>query len=194
MIYSAYSQGENFNTLEEQRKVSLELLSYGLDAEFHIKDTDLRIEHGPLGKPSLRDHQEIHISLAHCQCGVTTVLSHGSVGIDIEKIRPYSVYAARRILDEAELERVEASADPSREFFRYWTLKESYIKAIGVGLSYPMKTIHLLLEEDGQVRSNQKDARFSLYEHDLGFIVATCQLRGSSAETSRLLEARFTLP
>lgn len=193
MIYSVYSKGDNFNTLEEQRKASMELLSYGLDTEFKIKETNLHLYYSPLGKPYLRDYKDIHMSLAHCLHGVTTILSRECVGIDIEKVKQYNVYAARKILDEVELKKVEASADPSREFFRYWTLKESYIKAIGMGLSYPMKSIHIILEEDGQVRSNHNDAKFSLYENDLGFIVAICQLL-VSAETSRLLEKVFTLP
>lgn len=194
MIYSAYSRGANFKTLEEQRKACLELISYGLDAEFQIRETNPGIDHSALGKPSLRNHKDIHISLAHCIHGVTAVLSRERVGIDIEKVRPYSVHAARRILNEVELGRVGASADPAREFFRYWTLKESYIKAIGEGLSYRMRTLQLTLEDGGVVRSNRKGASFCLYEHDLGFIVAICQLHGSSAEASRLLEQRFTLP
>lgn len=194
MIYSAYSKGGNYNTLEEQRKASLELITYGLDSEFHIKEVNLQLDYSPMGKPSLREYKDIQISLAHCLHGVTAILSRERVGIDIEKVRSYNIYAARKILDEVELKRVEASADSSKEFFRYWTLKESYIKAIGVGFSYPMKTIQFMIEEDGQVRSNHKEAKFSLYEHDLGFIVAVCQLIGSSAETSRLLEQKFTLP
>lgn len=194
MIYSAYSKGANFNTLEEQKKASLELITYGLDSEFYIKERNLQLDYSPLGKPFLRDYKDIHISLAHCRHGVTAILSRERVGIDIEKVRPYNIYAARKTLDEVELKRVEASVDSSREFFRYWTLKESYIKAIGMGFSYPTKTIHFVLEEDGQVRSNHKEALFSLYEHELGFIVAVCQLVGSSTETSRLLEQKFTLP
>jgi len=194
VIYSAYSKGANFNTLEEQRKASLELISYGLDSEFHIKEEDIHLDYSPLGMPSLREYKGINISLAHCLHGVTAILSRERVGIDIEKVRPYNIYAARKILDEVELKRVEASKDPSREFFRYWTLKESYIKAIGMGLSYPMKTIQFYIEEDGQVRSNHKESKFSLYEHDLGFVVAVCQLVGSSTETSRLWEQKFTLP
>lgn len=194
MIYSAYSRGGNFNTLEEQRKASLELISYGLEAEYNIKEANQNLDYSPLGKPFLRNYMDIHISLAHCRHGVTAILSRERVGIDIEKLKPYNIYAARKILDEVELKRVEASVDSSREFFRYWTLKESYIKAIGMGFSYPTKSIHFVLEEDGQVRSNHKEALFSLYEHELGFIVAVCQLVGSSTETSRLLEQKFTLP
>lgn len=194
MIYSAYSNGANFNTLEEQRIKSMELLSYGLDAEFHIKEKNVYLDYSPLGKPSFRDYKEIHMSIAHCSHGVTVILSRESVGIDIEQIKQYNIYAAKKILDENERKRVEASADPSKEFFRYWTLKESYIKAIGMGLSYPMKSIHIILEEEGQVSSSQKDAIFSLYENDLGFIVAICRLIDSSAEASRLWEYGFVLP
>lgn len=194
MIYSAYSKGANFNTLEEQRIKSMELLSYGLEEEFHVQKTDLYLDYSPLGKPSFRDYKEINMNIAHCRHGVTVVLSRDCVGIDIEQIKPYNVYAAKKTLDENERKRVEASVDPSKEFFRYWTLKESYIKAIGMGLSYPMKSIHIILEEEGQVSSNQKDAIFSLYENDLGFIVATCRLLDSSAKASRLWEYGFVLP
>ena len=33
-------------------------------------------------------------------------------------------------------------------FFRIWTLKESFVKALGIGISYPLKSAEFLINDD----------------------------------------------
>jgi 4'-phosphopantetheinyl transferase len=65
-----------------------------------------------------------------------------AVGVDVENVschQPAMELASRFFSPEevASLRRVEAEA-LNREFYRHWTLKESYLKAYGVGLSLPL--------------------------------------------------------
>jgi 4'-phosphopantetheinyl transferase len=73
--------------------------------------------------------------------------------------------------------RVEGSDDPDREFFRYWTLKESYVKALGCGLSYPVKELHVEVSRDGEAVSNKPGAAFRLVEELPGVVIGLCWLR-----------------
>jgi 4'-phosphopantetheinyl transferase len=70
--------------------------------------------------------------------------SQAPVGMDIEKIRPFRDLLISRILTPQEQEFLEAKSKTqnSRQewFFRFWTLKESYIKYTGQGLSMPLNS------------------------------------------------------
>ena len=72
-------------------------------------------------------------SLAHKSTMVAAVAAPEPVGIDIERIRPYSQGLHRRLASRAEwdlADRCDASL-----FFRYWTAKEAVLKAVGKGLT-----------------------------------------------------------
>lgn len=74
----------------------------------------------------------IYWSLTHKVAYVGGVVSGTDVGIDIEKIRPCSppLYKKTATAEEWQL----SDADPMLLFFRYWTAKESVLKASGSGV------------------------------------------------------------
>ena len=80
-------------------------------------------------------------------CAVT--LTH-AVGVDVESAgRQADPRVAQRVLSPPELERFLAAHDSQQRelFFRYWTLKEAYAKAIGLGLSLRLSEISFTLDE-----------------------------------------------
>jgi 4'-phosphopantetheinyl transferase len=105
------------------------------------------------GKPSIDpelDSSPLRFSLAHTRgLAVVAVTERADVGVDVER--------ADRIVDAARLSSrffspEEATAlqgmPPERlrgRFFLYWTLKESYIKALGLGLSLPLASFSFRL-------------------------------------------------
>lgn len=70
----------------------------------------------------------------------------GQVGVDIEHCKPMSDLSqlARAVLTDAELASLSVS-DPSapRRFYQYWTVKESYLKAVGTGLQLSPRAIEV---------------------------------------------------
>jgi 4'-phosphopantetheinyl transferase len=97
---------------------------------------------GPHGKPSLASDTSLLFNVAHSnRVGLFAFARGTSIGIDVEYVRPvnHDVLAARYFspVECAALERVP----PDRRgeaFFRCWTRKEAYIKALGGGLSVPL--------------------------------------------------------
>jgi 4'-phosphopantetheinyl transferase len=80
------------------------------------------------------------------------------VGIDVEDVaRPeVSMDLARRFFSTSEADALDAlppAARPSR-FFDYWTLKEAYIKARGLGLSLPLDRFSMQLDPQRPPRIN----------------------------------------
>lgn len=71
-------------------------------------------------------------SLAHKPEYVAGVVADFPVGLDIEKVRPFSLGLYRMTADESEWNLAETRS--SLLFFRYWTAKEAVLKSVGIGL------------------------------------------------------------
>ncbi len=106
--------------------------------------------HGkPVIDPDL-DSSPLSFSLTHTKgLAVVAVTGGADVGMDVERADRF-VDAARlssRFFSPEEITALqELSPDRLRErFFLYWTLKESYIKARGVGLSLPLDSFSFRL-------------------------------------------------
>ena len=95
------------------------------------------IAFGPQGKPYFPDRPDLQFSLSHSADAALCALSDSSVGCDVEILGPARPELAERFFHPSE--RRWLSALPPSEydeaFFRLWTLKESYLKATGLGLS-----------------------------------------------------------
>lgn len=176
MIYTVCSGDSALRTIDEQREASRALLEEAFSREYGIEAGKRGIMKDAWGKPYLQDCQGIHFNISHCRGGVALCLSSCRTGIDIERARPFSGVTAAKVLNKAEWLSVQQSEEPEREFFRFWTLKESYVKAIGTGLDYPMNNVCFAIGRDRSITCNQVDCGFCLLENDLGFITAVCYL------------------
>jgi len=83
-------------------------------------------------------------------CGVAL---SSDIGVDVECVcRPvYTEKIVRRHFSIGEAEDV-LSQSPERKrerFFEYWTLKEAYAKALGLGLAIPLSLVRFRLGESG---------------------------------------------
>jgi len=171
LIYTCYSDGKDLNTYARQKEVARNLINYGLLHEYGI--TGEEIVKSPLGKPEFKNERNIKLSISHCEGAVAVLLSDHEVGIDVERVRRYEREAARRILTEKEWSVLSKEKEnPEELFFRYWTLKESYIKALGAGLTYPLKKISFTIGKDG-IQSNKPWAKFYVVSNCEEYIIVT---------------------
>ena len=113
-------------------------------AEHGIRANDLPVRIGPFGKPTFDADNGFHFNLSHAHDRVLAAIADAPVGCDIERIGPVSADVLRACLTDAERAEVEAAGDGearARAFCRFWVRKESYVKALGRGLSVEPKTI-----------------------------------------------------
>lgn len=96
------------------------------------------------GKPALAEAPpDLAFNVSHAgNLVVLAVARGGALGVDTEGVESRIAvddladrYFAREEADELRTQPVERR---QRRFFEYWTLKESYIKARGMGLSLPL--------------------------------------------------------
>lgn len=96
---------------------------------------------GSHGKPVLANGA-LHFSLSHSHGLIMIALAPVEVGCDIERIDPDLAWRplAERFFSPGERRALLAlpEAGARRAFFDCWSRKEAYVKAIGLGLSYPL--------------------------------------------------------
>lgn len=119
----------------------------------HYLDQDpsqIVIDKAPKGKPRIH-HPSLHFNLSHSGGRLVIGLSdQGELGIDIEIERHRARLEAlvERVFSKEEQERTRR-LDPlslQRAFYRSWTLKEAYVKAVGAGISLGLDRV--VLDED----------------------------------------------
>ncbi len=92
------------------------------------------------GKPYLQGANDVFFNLSHSEDYVLCVVSDVEAGCDIEKIKDFKDSLAKRVLSDSEYADVQSKTtreEKNAAFFRYWTLRESYMKYTGLGLSLP---------------------------------------------------------
>jgi len=125
-----------------------------------------------------------------CACATSRV-----VGVDAERVRDAPLDVANRYfspIEVAELRALPPDAQPER-FFQYWTLKESYIKATGKGLSTPLDQFSFRLDTPGRIELfchaglNDDPQRWQswLLEPAPGYLVALTVERGPQQIVAR---------
>jgi len=109
---------------------------------------------GPHGRPEIDDAGvDLHFNLSHSAGLVICALARGrAVGVDVEHLgrRAFELTLVNRYCSPSEAEDVcDQGRDWRDRFLAYWTLKEAYLKARGVGISVPLADISFTLTESG---------------------------------------------
>ena len=112
---------------------------------------------GPHGRPEIAEPASpLHFNLSHSAGVVVCALSRNrAVGVDVEDLtrRAPDPAIVTRYCSPAEAEDVCAQADGWRDrFLTYWTLKEAYLKARGLGISVHLSDISFTLAGGEQPR------------------------------------------
>jgi len=109
------------------------LTHFGIDDYF-------KFGYGPYGKPFLVNYPDVHFNISHCHKAIFCAVGDTPIGVDIEEIQ-YDKALAKQIFSDTEIIRINGSDNPSVEFTKLWTMKESYLKLIGSGLTDDLKSV-----------------------------------------------------
>lgn len=111
----------------------------------------------PHGKPDLDIDGRLTFNLSHSGPQALIAVARGrSVGVDLEVVRdlPEAADFARRnfAAEEWQAWSATAAARQMDAFFAYWTAKEAYLKALGLGLARPLDSFAVAVDSVGSVR------------------------------------------
>lgn len=146
-----------FEHSRRQHLLARVLLRGALSRYAAVDPRSWRFDANPHGRPFIAAPAlaaPLAFNLAHTDGLVVCLVARGAeAGVDVEyTLRPteYAQIAGRFFsrLEAAALEALPPAAQRER-FFAYWTLKEAYIKARGLGLAIPLDAFSFALDGDG---------------------------------------------
>ena len=110
----------------------------------------------------------VFFNVSHAGDYVVGVSSDCEVGCDIEKIRKAPMEIAQRHFLAVESAYIQEAPDRDKAFFTLWTLKESYMKMTGKGMSLPLNSFEIVRTTDGFAlgKSPEKPCFFKTMEFD----------------------------
>ncbi|MCH5211243.1 MAG: 4'-phosphopantetheinyl transferase superfamily protein [Oscillospiraceae bacterium] len=106
--------------------------------ESALKQHGFLAENVVIGKNGKPECDGVYFNLSHSADMVLCAVSDVPIGCDIEKVTDAPMEVAERYFSEKErryIANAQNPADADRRFFRLWTMKESYMKMTGEGMS-----------------------------------------------------------
>ena len=157
------SEKERYNNFYLERDkhnflVGRGVLRSALSKYINKLPTEIVFRHNSNGKPLLNETDDYYFSVSHSNNYVAVAIARSrEVGVDIEFLKydlitlTGNLNIAKRFFASIEYEDlVGIPIDKQNSHFcMLWTLKESYIKALGAGLTKPLCELVFKFEEDG---------------------------------------------
>lgn len=159
-----------------------------------VAPTDWRFSEGESGKPYVSGPPgvpRIEFNLSNTHGLIACVVSlFSQIGVDAEWLgRPgETVSIADQYFSPTEVRELRAQHPEvqGHHFFRYWTLKESYIKARGLGLALPLDQFsfhwsnndHIRITFNSQVADDPRNWRFALLDGPSHMVAVSAQTGG----------------
>ena len=162
------------------------LLQYALQIE-NIREPSFHVTSN--GKPYLAGEERLYFNLSHSEEMVMCAIAEKEVGCDVEKKTVLDRRLAEYVMTEYELNRIydlEKDSEQQEMFFRLWTLKESYMKATGLGIGLEPKSFGMVSRKDKVKVTPPVDERefhFKEYFLNDGYCYSCCSLSEMFCDT-----------
>jgi 4'-phosphopantetheinyl transferase len=117
----------------------------------------ISFEYGVRGKPAVSKNRQLDFNLTHSEgLAAVAVTAECALGLDLEHLRPIpdiEEIAGRYFCPEEAAEILSlAPGEREQAFFRCWTRKEAYVKAVGDGLFCPLDSFQVTTQADKPAR------------------------------------------
>lgn len=161
------------------------------------------------GRPEIANaaarEAQLTFNISHTHSLIVVGVTRGrAIGVDVENVvdREAAIGVANRFFAPAEVAalNVTPAAEQPYRFFEYWTFKESYIKARGMGLSLPLDRFSFSFRDAQSVElatepgldDDPRRWRFRQYRPSPEYLVAVCV--ESNADAPLRITARRSVP
>jgi len=154
--------------------------------------SSISIHRYPNGKPFLPDFPNLHFNITHTDHIAVLAIDTKLVGIDIEKVSTARMAIANRFFSESEKEMLNTCTANQRDrlFFELWTIRESFVKAIGIGIFGTMGDFAPEKNETGWQVNHADTGLWNIKHYNLSaeYIVALCSKKQEFPEAIEMID------
>lgn len=153
-----------FNEADKKRSLMSELLiRKAASDKLCIPTKRVNISYNPYGKPYIDNERYFKFNISHSESYVVIAISNYKVGIDVEMNKKTDIAIAKRFFTKNEYQYIKSfitESDRINAFYMIWTLKESYVKALGKGLSIPLNSFEFVIDNGIHIRNQKVNMKF----------------------------------
>lgn len=175
---------------DQQRSLAGELMVRKFYKEY-LGQYELEFELNEHNKPFLSGVEDQYFNISHSGNFVVGAFSDQAVGIDVEMIGKDRRAIAKRYFTEEEITQMQTIKRPKEQidfFYRLWTLKESYMKALGMGMSMSLSSFSFQVLSNGIVLEYSKHDQNWVFYSQLWKQQAYLSLCSKSNEKPEIIE------
>lgn len=171
-----------------------------------VAPSDWQIVEGPRGRPAIaHPPTDWSFNLAHSGGLVACALSlQSQIGVDLEHLdrRPMPPELFRRYCSPSEVADIDRQPEElrSRRFLTYWTLKEAYLKARGLGIAVPLAEVEFSVSGPqpaitfrGSLAGTDSAWAFALFQPTPRFLLSVAVPQPAGTTPSRVEVHTMTL-
>jgi len=133
-----------------------------------------QIQINPSGKPVC---EGIEFNLSHSGSLVICAVGDTPVGCDVEQLREAPRTLASRFFCEGEKDYLNGCNSDiyDKEFYRLWTMKESYMKYTGEGMKLPLNAFEIVQGEQVRILRDGNFTDCKIHECEVaGYCISVC--------------------
>ncbi|WP_051563517.1 4'-phosphopantetheinyl transferase family protein [Butyrivibrio sp. LB2008] len=179
-----------FHFVEDRKRALAGILlsEYAICKEFGIPKDEMKFEKNKYGKPHVVGKSGVHFNISHSGDYVACAVGDTAVGIDVQEHKSGGLDIAERFFSQEEKDALCKAVDSDSNsdsdnvkrklFYDMWSLKEAYIKCIGMGLSKPLDEFGIV-DRAGEYRLYENggescEYHFMKYEFDENYSLCVC--------------------
>lgn len=158
------------------------LLQVFSNKHWHLSQKVMLRKVNSYGKPGFVKYPNYQFNISHSGNWVVAAFDSLPIGIDIEKIAAINLEVAERFFTKSEINMIHMKTKKDEQiklFYELWTLKESYVKAVGKGLSIPLDSFAIDITGDRIINLQQPNKipsvwNFKQYDLNSEYALAVC--------------------
>ena len=146
------------------------------------------IQYGKNGKPEISG---LHFNISHAENFVICSVSENPVGCDIEKIRSIKSGFEKRFFTQNEVSYLDkfSGEEKLKQFFRLWTMKESYMKFTGDGMKLALNRFEFIIDDSVKVFRDGILTSCFIKEYEfLDYCISVCSEKNDFASNLEFVE------